>query len=698
MPILGSQGSGTKGPSTAPTIGTATAGNGNASVTFSAPSFSKLPITSYTVTSSSGASNTGASSPIVVTETVAGTRTYTVTATSAAGVSPASSASNSLVFSAPAAPTIGTATLAGGQSYTGSASISVPFTANATGNAAITSYAVTSSSTATNSGSASPISVSETVGNPTSTARTYTVTATNKFGTSSASSASNSIAAVSVPQAPTIGAATAGNASATVAYTANATGGAAVSTFTATSSPGGFTGTGASPITVSGLSNGTAYTFTVTATNSAGTSAASSASSSVTPSSPAFVNLTASNGGAYAVAGEIDSSGNIYSFDGRGSHGTIFKYNSTGALQSQRQLIEQNTFALNRGVVYDGTIDSSGNVYVCGSAVNGNTTSPFAAKYDSSFNLLWARRSDNTSYAGNQWQKIHVDSAGNVICGGNQFNYSSSSGNFVKFNSSGTLQWAQNNAGNDGNFQSGITNGVVTDSSNNIYFLGSHFTAGSALLYKYAAAGGSITAQRELYTSNTNYKTAACDLVIDSSGNLYALTLGNSQDSYISKFDSSLNLVWQVATTSNPSLEFVSHKMHVDSSGSVYMIGHRSSVQSHILKWNSSGTFQWQRQINDMYVADIKSVGNDIVFFGRLLNNNSIFMLRVPNDGSKTGTYTFGGVTRTYQASSLTIGANIPLLVRTSTYNVLATTGQISITNITPVQSTPTFTSSTVAI
>jgi hypothetical protein len=128
--------------------------------------------------------------------------------------------------------------------------------------------------------------VSETVGNPTSTARTYTVTATNANGTSTASSASNSIAAVSVPQAPTIGAATAGNGSATVAYTANATGGAAVSTFTATSSPGGLTGTGASPITVSGLTNGTAYTFTVTATNSAGTSAASSASSSVTPAIP----------------------------------------------------------------------------------------------------------------------------------------------------------------------------------------------------------------------------------------------------------------------------------------------------------------------------------------------------------------------------------------------------------------------------
>lgn len=85
-----------------------------------------------------------------------------------------------------------------------------------------------------------------------------------------------------VPDAPTIGTATAGTGSATVTYTAAATGGA-VTTFTATSTPGSVTGTGASPITVSGLTSGTAYTFTVSGANSTGTSPASAASNSVTP-------------------------------------------------------------------------------------------------------------------------------------------------------------------------------------------------------------------------------------------------------------------------------------------------------------------------------------------------------------------------------------------------------------------------------
>jgi len=87
------------------------------------------------------------------------------------------------------------------------------------------------------------------------------------------------------PNAPTIGTATASNASAVVTFTAPANvGGGAITGYIAISSPGGFTGTGvSSPITVSGLTNGTAYTFTVIATNAYGTGPASAASNSVTP-------------------------------------------------------------------------------------------------------------------------------------------------------------------------------------------------------------------------------------------------------------------------------------------------------------------------------------------------------------------------------------------------------------------------------
>jgi uncharacterized protein (TIGR02145 family) len=111
------------------------------------------------------------------------------------------------------------------------------------------------------------------------------VTATNATGTGPASAASNSVIPSTVPGPPTIGTATAGNTQATVTFTTPANnGGSAITGYTVTSSPGGITGIGsASPITVTGLTNFTAYTFTVVATNINGNSDPSSASNSVTP-------------------------------------------------------------------------------------------------------------------------------------------------------------------------------------------------------------------------------------------------------------------------------------------------------------------------------------------------------------------------------------------------------------------------------
>ena len=92
--------------------------------------------------------------------------------------------------------------------------------------------------------------------------------------------------ALKVANAPTIGTASGGACgTASVAFTApSCVGGGAVTGYTAVSCPGFKTGTGTtSPVTVTCLTNGTAYTFKVNATNVFGPSAFSAASSSATP-------------------------------------------------------------------------------------------------------------------------------------------------------------------------------------------------------------------------------------------------------------------------------------------------------------------------------------------------------------------------------------------------------------------------------
>ena len=168
----------------------------------------------------------------------------------------------------------------------GNTQATVSFTAPANdGGSPITGYTTTSSPGGfTATGSSSPLIVT---GLANGTAYTFTVVATNSIGNSAPSSASSAVTpSPTVPGAPTSVSALAGNTQATVSFTAPVNnGGTPITGYTVTSSPGSFTATGASsPLTVTGLTNGTSYTFTVVATNIVGNSTPSSASSAVTPS------------------------------------------------------------------------------------------------------------------------------------------------------------------------------------------------------------------------------------------------------------------------------------------------------------------------------------------------------------------------------------------------------------------------------
>ncbi len=258
----------------APVIGTAATGNTEATVSFTPPvSDGGAAITSYTATSSPGNfTGTAAGSPITVTGLSNGQAyTFTVTATNSVGEGPASAVSNAVTpaapqtisFDNPGPQDIGTAPTL---SATATSGLPVSFTSTTQSVCTITSGgALTFVATGNCSIDANQSGNAAWLAAP---------TVTQVFAVQPV-----------LPDAPAIGVATAGDMQATISFTAPGfDGGADITSYTVTSSPEGLTASGAaSPITVSGLTNGQAYTFTVVATNSVGDGPASAPSNEVVP-------------------------------------------------------------------------------------------------------------------------------------------------------------------------------------------------------------------------------------------------------------------------------------------------------------------------------------------------------------------------------------------------------------------------------
>jgi len=255
----------------------------------SAVKFGSTAATSYTVVSSAQITST---TPVELAGTV------DVTVGTPSGTSSTSSAdqftyegvSTGVQVTVPGAPTNVSATA-------GNAAATVTWSLPADNGSAIVTYTViaTDSTNSSNGGESSVVDGAAmtsciVAGLTNGDSYTFTVTSTNGVGTGPASNDSNPVTPMAVPGAPRNVSATRGDASVTVSWTApSSDGGSAITRYVVIVSGSGAKAcvtAGTTSCTVTSLSNGIAYTFTVTAANEFGTGPASSASNQITLLAP----------------------------------------------------------------------------------------------------------------------------------------------------------------------------------------------------------------------------------------------------------------------------------------------------------------------------------------------------------------------------------------------------------------------------
>jgi hypothetical protein len=323
-------------------------------------------------------------------------------------------------------------------------------------------------------------------------------------------------------------------------------------------------------------------------------------------------------------AATVDASGNLYV----GANAYIVKLNSSGTLQ------EQKTLALSSTDVVFGkfAVDSSNNIYAAGYLFR---TEPdiFVAKFDSSLVAQWARILSNTP-SQDFAEGVAIDSSGNVYIGG----YGAVSGTdsflIAKYDSSGTIQWQRS------------------------------FSVGSSL-YGYG-------------------------LAVDSGSNVYCV----GSKGYVVKYDTSGTLQWQRVLTVG--LDCVFYAACTDASNNVYATGYlfRSGGSTYdviVVKYDSSGTLQWQRYLSSYTSTFLQEYGRSITIDAAGAINlvgstnksgsNDFLVLKLPADGSKTGTYTVAGYSFTYAAASGTDAAGTGTSATSTLTNSSPTTSTTTPTN-----------------
>ena len=289
-------------------------------------------------------------------------------------------------------------------------------------------------------------------------------------------------------------------------------------------------------------------------------------------------------------------------------------------------------------------------------------------KYNKDGTLQWKKEYGNSGDT-QTLQSCETDSSGNLYVAGDIHVTGTSNylGLLTKFNSSGVIQWQKSYSHSSAvHFRH-----MVMDSSNNIYIA----VDGPDAVIKVNSAG--VIQWQKSYSRGNNFFAATEAIAVDTSGNVFICGYSSDSNStddrpYVLKVNSSGTVQWaRYCGNYNDGARV--ETITCDNDDNVYVFGLDKTNStpyndSLIVKYNSSGTLQWKRTFGisaaNQQAYSIKTDSrNNVVIAGN--NYSSVgsyghwdhYLARLPNDGTKTGTYTVNSGSWVYQSTSISVGS-----------------------------------------
>ncbi len=250
------------------------------------------------------------------------------------------------------------------------------------------------------------------------------------------------------------------------------------------------------------------------------------------------------------------------------------------------------------------TLDLSGNIFITGRT---NTyISPefysriFTIKYSSGGNLLF-----NIIYGSGKYyfssNDIAIDNLGNILITGS----GSGSGFWddfltLKYNSSGTFQWARREPGNYSDYGKSI---MVDNATNNLYITGSINNKINTI--KYNSNGAKIWL-KEFTQPNIN-QSYGLKILISSSTQFYVSGSCNTDDgsqNVLIKYDSSGAIIWSKLSNGNMKTSKIDISSNVIIAGKLNQSSGSGWDDYKLIKYNSDGSTLWEKNYDNFTYAE----------------------------------------------------------------------------------------------